>query len=58
MAEALLLSDKLNESLDHLNMNTRIDSESDLSFVSRNNNSSPSEEQSIEDSNEKLKSIL
>ncbi len=32
MAEALLLSDKLNESIDHLNMNTRIESESDILF--------------------------
>ncbi len=32
MAEALLLSDKLNESIDHLNMNTRIDSDSDILF--------------------------
>lgn len=32
IAEALLYSDKLNESIDHLNLNTRLDSESDLSF--------------------------
>ena len=35
MAEALLLSDKLNESIDHLNMNTRIDSDSDILFFDR-----------------------
>ena len=51
MAEALLYSDKLNESIDHLNLNTRIDSESDLLFSSCQNDSVY---QKNENSNEKL----
>ena len=40
LAEALLYSDKINDSIETLNLNTKIEAESDIAFVASSSNQS------------------